>query len=246
MSSDNRRYIIVSTGRTGSSLLASILADAGANFGMPSRESWNPESGAYEHPLFWSAYKWYSRAKKIDASIIPNAFGWQYSQRKMQGELDQLMKQADFAKYPTGAIWLVHAIQKLGYDVRVIVNYRAFDEYARSRYLRFGWGINRITETYLDVYGTALMQLEYFGGCTVDFAEIVDRKETAWLDAIANLTGLPQEYLLHARDSRVNEKPRHSKSTHLANPLLHDPRPQEIYDALHALKGQVMKSSARN
>lgn len=238
--SDKRRYIIVTAGRTGSSLLAAILADAGANFAMPDRKDWNPESGAYEHPLFWGAYAWHSRADKINQSIIPNQLGWQWSQKKMRAQLTDLMEQANYVKYPGGGIWLVQSIANLGYDVRVIVNYRRFDEYARSRYLRFGWGIQQIIDTYLNVYGTALMQLQYFGGCTVDFAEIVDPNETAWLSALAGLTGLDEGKLLQSQSERVRPKSAKPEKPAIHNPMMDDERISNMYSAMRDLKGQVI------
>lgn len=244
MTDTNRRYIIVTAGRTGSSLLSAILADAGAQFAVPDRTDWNPESGAYEHPLFWSAYAWYSRADKINQSLIPNALGWQWSQKKMRTTLTDLMTQADYVKYPGGGIWLVQSIAKLGYDLRVIVNYRNFDEYARSRYLRFGWGIQQIIDTYLNVYGTALMQLQYFGGCAVDFEEIVTPEETAWLSAMAQLTGLDEQKLLHAQSERVRPKPGKPEKSLIYNPMMDDARITGLYDAMRALKGQVIASDA--
>ena len=47
---DNRRFFVVTVGRTGSSLLASILADAGADFGVQSEDKWDSGGGAYELP----------------------------------------------------------------------------------------------------------------------------------------------------------------------------------------------------
>ena len=44
------RFLIVGTGRCGSSLLSAILARAGANFDMPLRAEWDRRSGEYEHP----------------------------------------------------------------------------------------------------------------------------------------------------------------------------------------------------
>jgi len=241
MTDTKRRYIIVTVGRTGSSVLAAILSDAGANFAMPDRKDWNPKSGAYEHDLFWSAYTWYSRADKINNSIIPNALGWRRAQNKMREQLTELMEQADYAKYPGGAIWLVQTIAQLGYDVRVIVNYRRFEDYARSRYLRFGWGIQQIVDTYLNVYGTALMQLEYFGGCAVDFEEIVDPNATEWLSALAKLTGLSEDKLMQSQSERVKATSTSEEKPPLHNPMIEDKRIQEMYQALRDLKGKVIE-----
>ena len=49
MNETNLRYFIITSGRSGS-LLASILADAGANFGLSTRSDWSRDSGEMEHP----------------------------------------------------------------------------------------------------------------------------------------------------------------------------------------------------
>ena len=38
---DRTRYLLLTPGRSGSSLLASLLADLGANFGLPAPGDWN-------------------------------------------------------------------------------------------------------------------------------------------------------------------------------------------------------------
>src|ERR1700730_10918875 len=46
---ERRRVFILTSGRSGSTLLASILADAGAAFGMRTPERWDPGTGDLEH-----------------------------------------------------------------------------------------------------------------------------------------------------------------------------------------------------
>ena len=62
MNDDKVRFIMVTTGRSGSSLLAAIIADAGGKFGFPSKDKWDPESGAMEHPLAQQASLLFRRA----------------------------------------------------------------------------------------------------------------------------------------------------------------------------------------
>ena len=56
------RFIMVTTGRSGSSLLAAIIADAGGNFGFPSEDEWDPAAGAMEHPVAQEASRLFRRA----------------------------------------------------------------------------------------------------------------------------------------------------------------------------------------
>ena len=71
MSHDKRRFIIVGTGRSGSSLLAAILAGAGADFAMPSKQQWGRDGGGFEHPDFVRAYNWYERANILKTLPVP-------------------------------------------------------------------------------------------------------------------------------------------------------------------------------
>ena len=49
---EQKRFFIVNPGRTGSTLLAAILADAGADFCFETPESWDPTTGDTEMNCF--------------------------------------------------------------------------------------------------------------------------------------------------------------------------------------------------
>jgi len=202
MASGKQRFFIVGTGRSGSSLLAAILADAGAVFDIPRRESWNPGSGAYEHPLIISARRWQSRMRKIDESLLPNRLGYRFCYRRMTRDLDTLLRRALFVK-SSDLYLLVHHAKHLGYAPSIIVSYRDFNRYARSRFLRSGNTLGELIERYRNTYGTAALQLQTFGGCVVSYDDLVDSSEVGWIEAVATVTGLPQEAILRARAQRV-------------------------------------------
>jgi len=140
MESDKTRYLIVGTGRSGSSLLSAILADAGANFNMPKMSSWDRKTGAYEHPKLHSAYKWYSRSQKITKSVLPSQPLRRFFEIRMRRDLSKLLCNTIFLK-STGLIWLVQPIYKLVYQPKIIVSYRKFEGYCTSRHLKFGWSV---------------------------------------------------------------------------------------------------------
>src|SRR5690242_20580699 len=110
---DRQRFFIVSAGRTGSSLLAAILVDAGADFGMPRRESWNPQNGAYEHQLALRSYMWHQRADMLED--VPFASRLRtYCDRRSLSLLRTLLQEVRFVKTST-LLWLTQPAQRLGY-----------------------------------------------------------------------------------------------------------------------------------
>lgn len=235
---DRQRFLIVGTGRSGSTLLAGIMVGAGASFDMARVTNWNPRSGEYEHPLIHSARRWQSRSEKISKSLIPDVLGRHYCIRRMQRDLRELLSQAKYVK-STDLVWLVHPIYRLDFRPCVIVSYRPFPDYARSRYLRFGWGMPDLVAMYRDVYGTAALQLHAFGGCAINYDDLVGLDQTVWADALAQLTGLERERLLSSRAEIVHK--REVLKPPLFNMSVLDGSIDPIYQALEQLRGRVVE-----
>jgi hypothetical protein len=239
MMNDKDRYLITGTGRSGSSLLAAILADAGANFGIPAQTSWDRRGGAYEHKKLHLAYNWYSRAQKISRSLWPGRMGRKYCERQMREELRSLLTDVPYAKSQT-LVWLVHEIRALGFRPRIIVSYREFNGYAASFHIRLGMRMSELAETYVDTYATTALQLQLFGGCAVSYEELMDEREEAWATAVSQLTGLPAEKLLEARQKRA-ERGQPPKASPILDPGVVDSRIPAMYQAFAALKGKVIE-----
>jgi hypothetical protein len=202
---------------------------------MPAISSWDRKSGAYEHPKLHSAYKWFSRSKKIAKSLFPDVLGRRYCEKRMKTELSSLMQKAIFGKSST-LIWLVHPIYQLGYHPKVIVTYRKFGDYVVSRHLRFGWSLSELIKSYEEINETALLQLHAFGGCAVSYEELTNRNETGWAEALGYLTNLNYRDIVVGRDKRLSLKLRkHSV------PLFDDITPG-VYHKLAELKGKVIST----
>lgn len=231
--SDKRRYLIVGTGRSGSSLLCSILAGVGAHFGMPNLSSWDRKSGAYEHPKLISACKWFSRSQKIAQSILPDALGREFCNARAQRDLAALMADVQFAKSPR-LVWLVHWVSRLGYEPRILLSYRGFDGYAISKHVKSGWSLSDLAETYVAVNRTCMLQLHIFGGCAVDYKELVNQEEKSWAKAIASVTGLKYDDILQSRDRIVKPRPEPEALGVL------DATAQAVYTEMRKLKGKVV------
>jgi hypothetical protein len=239
------RYLVIGTGRSGSSLLSSILADAGANFAMETVKSWNPSWGEYEHSLLNVAEAWHSRIQKIRGSVLPDRLEALFEPR-MKRALSKLFGQAEFAK-SVPLVGMIDVVYQLGFRPVLIVNYRAFQDYARSIFLsRSHWDVPALIERYVSTYSTAILQLEIFGGCTIGYDELIDTEETAWARTLAEVTQLSEERLLEHRSKRVKaDLPTGKRPEPILDKSLLDPRIGLLYDALKSLKGRALPPEGR-
>ncbi len=236
MKGNNVRYLIVGTGRSGSSLLAAILADCGADFGLPQRTEWDRVKGAFEHSGLHKAYAWQTRANKLSNAIIPDYFGRNYFNKKCERVLAETIRCTRYAK-SSKLVWLVYRFKALGYTPKVIIQYRRFEGYAASRYLKFGWSMSKTIQEYTDVYETALLQLHLFGGCVVSYEDVNDMQQEKWASALSLITGINKEKLLTARTKIVNPK-----STEIEIPTI-DQRVNRLHSELEKLKGVAFGDS---
>jgi len=241
MAREKHRYFIVGSGRSGSSLLAAILADAGAAFSMEHIDSWDRGAGEYEHPLVHQARRWHSRAAKINESLIPNALAHGFCVRRMRKALDALLHEAEFVK-STDLVHLVPVAAHLRYTPVVIVSYRPFAAHARSRHRKDGMDAAHLLADYINIYTTAALQLQIFGGGVVSYDELVNSEQIAWAETLDTLTGIPSQQILAAREKRVSEIPRNAPAFDL--PVSH-----AMIDQLHAtymsLLGRVIEPVER-
>ena len=245
MEDSKTRYLVIGTGRSGSSLLSAILDDAGANFAMGNVKSWNPSWGEYEHSLLHVAEAWRSRIQKIRGSVLPDRLE-AFCEPRMNRALSRLFDQAEFAK-SVPLVDMVDVIYRLGLKPVLIVNYRAFQDYARSICLsRPFWDMPRLMERYVSTYSTAILQLEIFGGCTIGYDELVDIEETAWARTLAEVTQLSEDRLLEHRSKRVKANLSAGKRPEpVLDKSLLDPRIGLLYDALKSLKGRALPPESR-
>lgn len=232
------RYLIVGTGRTGSSLLSAILSNSGARFNLPVVTSWDRQSGEFEHPGLPRAYKWYWRSLNLPFLVPRKQALRAICRNRMNAALQSALTEAHFAK-SSQLVFLVRPIQALGYKPRIIVSYRDFTGFSASRYLRFGLKAPEMARIYDEVYSTALLQLGIFGGCAVDYDELISRKEREWAKALSVVTGFDQSRLLGQRDALVRD-PR----ARVENLCAQYPRTAQLYSALRRLKGRAVPAAA--
>lgn len=234
---DKKVYLIVGSPRTGTSLICSVLSDAGADFGVSS-ESWSRTGGAFEHPILINSYKYLKRIvsyKKFSDSLARKI------ENKLSKRIKELFDQVTFAKYPPLSHMLPYYIKKEGYDITVIIAYRKFEDYAMSMLIKNPGTIQKLKEDYIDMYQTALILLNIYGGCAIAYDEITSESESEWIQALANTTGLSSDKLASARSDR------NRKSIKGENKFsLHDPQCDLIYGELNKYKGRtILKNQAK-
>jgi hypothetical protein len=202
-----QRTFIVTAGRTGSSLLSAILADCGAEFGMPAAANWDRRSGEMEHPAICAAAACFKRA--YDVAPARPALGW----RRAVWNLQRSRGKRRLAAALPGTQYLkclnldliVHPAFRLGYAPTVILSYRRFADHAISSAVRGRHSdLSLLTEDYKRVYRNGLLQMMVFGGCAVGYDQLMDRNDDSWALSLAMVTGIPAVRLIAARDRLVS------------------------------------------
>lgn len=205
---DLTRYFIVTTGRSGSSLLAAILGDSGADFGLSVPKDWDKNSGTLEHPAIDEVSRLFRRARYVSAGKRYFLF-YKYliDMRRSLGKkkLKRALRTIRYSKGENFDLWIWHVI-KLGYRPQIIVTYRNFVDTAIGYYIIHGLDTQDFAARYTRAYRNALLMLNVFGGCAVDYAELIDPAETAWAEALARVTGLDRERLIESRAQRVEQR----------------------------------------
>jgi hypothetical protein len=244
LNSERVRYFIVSSGRCGSSLLASILADSGAEFGLSIPSDWSQDSGEMEHPDIAYTSRQFRRANYIlpfkRSSLIAK---YLIDIRRSLGKkrAKQVLEKVRYAKADNLDYWIWN-VPKLGYHPRIIASYRDFASTARSFFILRGMGFTEFSDYYYRVYGNSLLMLNTYGGCAVSFEELIDENETAWADALSQTTSLPADSLLHSRNERLKQGT--GGSVH--NPVdanLISPKVRRIEENMRELKGRFIPPS---
>ena len=202
---NGRRFFIVTVGRTGSSLLGAILSDAGADFGIPKEEAWEPSDGAYEHPELDAIVQHFQYMTEIGNcrpnDLIPR-IKWTIARHRAKAGLKALLPKATYLK---GELYhLVHWSSRLGFHPTVIVSFRRFGEVLQSLGHLHPQPPSYHAEKYDLTMRNGLAFANIYGGCAIDYQELVDLRETGWALALSQSTGLTEESLLSARGKLVS------------------------------------------
>lgn len=240
--SERRRYFVLTAGRTGSTLLTAIMADAGADFAMPAPKDWDTaRGGENELPEIQRAISHFRLAFELSPRkpLMPLAH-WIWTWHRSLGKR-YLKKALDKAIYVKSADldWAVPYAIKVGYFPRIIVSYRPFGACALSFSQRLTiWSAETLAVEYDRTYRNAVLQMHAYGGCVVSYADLIDRARTEWAANLAEVTGLAADALLASRDRRVKS----TQHDEVELPVLYQSAEQS-FAAVEALSGRAFPPS---
>ena len=235
---EQTRVFVLTFGRSGSSLLCAILADAGGDFGLPVPDTWDPRHGELEHPpssappttcdapstsMPVAATCSFPAEAKPAAARPPRPRPGARGALRQIGDLD-LLVQMGFA---------------LGYTPRVVLNLRRFEDSLPSTLVgRKHLGPDELAADYMRIGRQGLALMQTFGGCVVTYEDMLAGADGAWVDALAATTGLAADRLRTAVRKRVTA-PRRAP---LDVPGVY-PECASLHAALSALSGRCFTPS---
>ena len=238
---DRRRCFILTCGRTGSTLLAAILADCGAEFGMPAPLDWDASGGDLEHRDLQSAARWLARAYTISPEkpeLGWRRYMWSIYRSRGKRKLRHVLAQARYLKCVDLDLTVYPAVQ-LGYRPSIVLSYRRFEDATISGSLTSGNSdMSLSARRYNRIYRNGLLQLSTFGGCAIGFDQLTDPADTSWAEPLAGATGIAAAQLVEARGRRL--KP----LVHTATTEILDRAAWHTFEQVDALRGIAVASSA--
>jgi hypothetical protein len=234
------RFFIVTAGRSRSTLLCAILADAGADFGLPVPADWQREGGELEHPAIKRAVHHLRRAYDLDRGRRQVMSPWiemQWRRHLGRRHLREALGAARFLKISDLDLAVQPAF-RLGYLPRVILSFRPFEAQARSLVAgRTFHGPDELAEEYVRTYRQGLLLLHAFGGCVVAHADMHANPTDGWLTVLAKTTGLDAARLQQAASARVA-----AGAPDPSLPVLY-PEARAVYETMCGLCGRVLDAT---
>jgi uncharacterized membrane protein YkvA (DUF1232 family) len=231
---ERRRYFLVTAGRTGSTLLAAILADAGADFALPVPGDWDvARGGELELPEIRDAANRFRLAFERSArrpAAQAARWLWTYHRSRGKRSLKSSLRKAVYVKAVNLDLAIPYSV-KAGYFPCIIVSYRAFGPQALSfSQMLSDRSAESLAQDYDRAYRNAVLLLHAYGGCVVNYNELIDHQRTEWAAKLAEVTGLAVDAILASRARRVTA----ARTEEIEIPVLYPStdRTFEIVDAL--------------
>lgn len=234
------RHFIVNLGRCGSSLLGAILADAGADFGLTAPDSWDPRTGQMETHEIRRAAHHFRRAHDISEGrkfVFSPVIERKLRLRRARNWLRAALAGSHFVKIGDLDL-VVQPAFKLGYVPSVIVSFRQLEPMLPSLLVgRTHVGPDELAREYVRIYRQALILLQTFGGCTIEYNDLLDPGAESWADGLAVVAACSPASLLEARARRVNGEPDPAKVTPVYTEAF------ALFQTLRSYRGRAIERS---
>lgn len=191
--------MVVGPPRSGTTLLASLLAQLGVNFGVEQRD-WDINSGYYEHPDLLKLYGQLRKAERFD-QVSDNL-----ARRLRQGvinSLAELLRDVKAIKYPPISVQLPYLIARAGYRPVLAISARRFEPYAISRMRMEGVGYGVCKRDYLETYQSALLQLQVYRGEVIHYEGLLGPARQPMLERLRLLSGAPPQRVAQVVEGSV-------------------------------------------
>lgn len=206
---EKRKYFILGSGRSGSSFLCRILADAGATFDADHVDSWNPLAGAFEGTDLYQMSSLFARADHLRSEKQFSPLYKYFYKRivtldrsRAKRKMRRMFSVASYFKEGN----LHHAVRpsaRMGYWPVIVISCRSFNNWFGSKYpSQYHRTVEMQTENYVIPLRNALALLGTFGGCVVDYSKIMNLDEKLWAENLGKITGLDPDSILESRRKR--------------------------------------------
>lgn len=204
---DNSRIVIIGPPRAGTTLLASLLAQLGIDFGLETR-SWNVNSGYYEHPDLLRIYgqiRKYNRLSHVSDNLAER---FRHSAVR---SLAQLLSQVQAVKYPPVSAQLPYLMERAGYAPVLAISARRFEPYAISRMRMEGIGYQACKQDYLEIYQTAILMQRIYKAVVIDYEALTGTQQGSAETTLSLLTETDTKLVREVLKSSVKQARSQSK-----------------------------------
>jgi hypothetical protein len=216
------RTLVAGPPRSGTTLLASLLAKLGVGFGLETR-AWNIDSGYYEHPQLLKIYGQIRKYQRL--SRVSDNLASVFRTSAIKG-LGHLLGSVEALKYPPISAELPFLMAEAGFTPVLAVSVRCFEPYAISRMRMEGLGYAACKADYLEIYRSLALQLRVYGGQVMVYEQLVSEDREPVLKRLQLLTGAEMATVKTVVQDSVGT-PRSSGTA-----LMVDRECREIYDQL--------------
>jgi hypothetical protein len=201
------RHFIVTHGRSGSSLLAAILEDCGADFGKASRGG-DTFKEHWENRTLERAIRCAHNANRLFEPGMDGGrrMAYRFWRSRAKHLLRSGLKATPYSKNRWNTTILPLA-EQLGWRPVLVISYRAPGEVAMSDMLQLKNAASTFLPMIMKVYVDSLYSLQRYGGVVVDHSELIDVRSEAWAHGLAAVTGFAPSALLDSRNRLLRPGP---------------------------------------